>query len=87
MLFSPGIFFILLGLVTVLAPRLILGVVAALFIFIGFAVLVVAYKFYQLRKQADKMFKNFGSAQVYSFELGKKEYSVNDDDDDVVIYH
>jgi hypothetical protein len=48
--FAPGIFFILLGLLVVLAPRLLVGAVATLFIFVGAVACYVAWKIAQFKR-------------------------------------
>ena len=57
--FAPGVFFILLGLLAVLAPRLILFIVASFFLFVGACFCLIAWKVIQLkRKMAEVLSKN-----------------------------
>ncbi|MCB0329206.1 MAG: hypothetical protein KDD70_06070 [Bdellovibrionales bacterium] len=47
---SPGIFLLLLGLVTVLAPQFVLSVIAAFLLFFGGLLLFLGYKFFTFKK-------------------------------------
>lgn len=53
--FAPGLFLIVMGLVVIIAPRLILGALASLFIFVGVLACYVAWKISQFKKKLQKM--------------------------------
>lgn len=51
---TPGLVLLLLGLVTLLAPQLILAVIAAFFLSIGGILLFAGYKFFQLKRTLER---------------------------------
>ena len=59
LLFVPGVFFVLMGIVALLAPRFILALVAGFFLFMGAVLCVVALKVAQLQKRFAKMARDF----------------------------
>lgn len=80
MIFGPGIFFIALGLVTVLFPRLILLVVALLFAFIGLGLSLLAWKIYQARKKFEQISKQFQSIHVQAMRVQPQQMMEEGDD-------
>ncbi len=55
--FMPGLFLILLGLVTVLAPRLILAIAASFLVFLGILLCVVTWKALTLKRRFEDFAK------------------------------
>jgi hypothetical protein len=53
--FAPGLFLIATGVVVMLAPRLILGAIASIFILIGILGCYVAWKISQFKKKLQEM--------------------------------
>jgi predicted lipid-binding transport protein (Tim44 family) len=53
---TPGIFLLLLGITIVLAPGLVLGAIAAFFLFFGGLLLYLGYKFYSLKRKFEQDF-------------------------------
>lgn len=58
-LFVPGIFLVLMGVAALLAPRLILALVAGLFLFLGAVLCVVAVKVARLQRKFTRMAREF----------------------------
>lgn len=80
--FAPGLFLIAMGVVVIIAPRLILGALAALFIFIGVLGCYVAWKISQFKKKLQEMAQQV-EVQYHSeaartrhpdVELGESDY-------------
>jgi hypothetical protein len=59
LLFIPGIFLVAMGIAALLAPRLILAIVAGLFLFLGAVLCVVAVKVAQLQRKFARMAREF----------------------------
>lgn len=90
--YGPGLFFIILGVVTVVAPKFILAVLAAFFVFIGVVLCWLGWKFFQLQKtlrdaaekfQGQVRIQGVGFQNPFEFESFEEE---DDDDDDVIIH-
>lgn len=60
-LFGPGVFLVLLGLATVIAPSIILGLVAGFCIFFGVLALYLAYRFIKIKKTLEGALKDLQS--------------------------
>ena len=56
LVFIPGIFFLLIGLSVVLAPKLLLGLVAGFFLACGALLCYLAYRFLQIKREMSKTF-------------------------------
>lgn len=57
--FGPGLFFLFMGVVTLLAPHLILAMLAGFFVFLGVFFSLVAWKFISLKKRVEETAKRF----------------------------
>ena len=87
-LFGPALFFLLIGVVTLLAPRLILAVVAAFFLFLGLLFAFVAWKFIQLKKQVHETAQKFGSQiQIQAVQMGDPEDAEFYEEEKKIVYH
>ena len=60
-LFGPGVFFLLIGLAVLFAPRLVLAVVAAFFLFVGVMSLYLAWRFIEVKRNFTKTFNDLKS--------------------------
>lgn len=60
-LFGPGLCLVLLGIVAVVAPRLVIAVISTFFIFVGLLLVYLAYRVMEFRKKAEKVIKEFSS--------------------------
>lgn len=68
--FIPGLFFISLGILVVLAPRLIIGALAGILLFVGALLCLFAYKFIQFQKKITNLSKQMESkVQFHNFEI------------------
>lgn len=68
--FIPGLFFITLGILVVLAPRLIIAALAGVLLFVGALLCFLAYKFIQFQKKIVNLSKEMESkVQFQSFEI------------------
>jgi hypothetical protein len=86
--FLPGLLLILTGLVVLVAPRLVLGAIAAVLLMLGFLFCYVAYKFMMLRKQMSAFAKSVeGSLYSGGFKSTKPDIDVTDLDSDKIVYH
>ncbi len=88
-LFVPAAFFVILGLLTVLAPRFIIAMIASFFLFLGLLCAVVAWKFMQMRKKVEATLKNFQSkviVQNVHLRPGQKE-DIEVDESKKIVYH
>ena len=73
---GPGMFLLVLGLITLLAPQLVLAVIAAFFLAIGAVLLFLGYKFFQLKKRLEKDIQKVQMMDAKSFEAGQFQESV-----------
>lgn len=86
--FAPGLMLILLGLVVLVAPRLVLGALAFLLLGIGALLCYVAYKFVAFKRRVETLAKNFeGSFQTSSFHSSKPDIDLTDLESKKIIYH
>lgn len=68
--FVPGLFFISLGVLVILAPRLIIAALAGLLLFVGALLCFIAYKFIQFQKKVIDLSKQMESkVRSNSFEI------------------
>jgi drug/metabolite transporter (DMT)-like permease len=82
--FLPGLLLIVLGVVVLLAPRLVLGAIAMCLLALGGLFCYVAYKIISLRKQLNTLAKNFEGSMYGSMKgsgLGSSPYSDKPDID------
>ena len=56
---APGMFFFLIGIVALIAPRLVIIAVAAVFFFLGAVVCALGWKLMQLKGRVEKMARQF----------------------------
>jgi hypothetical protein len=86
--FLPGLVVLALGIVLLVAPRLVLGAVAVCLLTLGLFLCYVAYKFVMLRKQISSLAKNMESSMYTgSFRAGKADGDIIEVDDGKIIYH
>ena len=86
--FIPGVTLLALGLVLLMAPRLLLAAVAFCLLVFGALLCVVAYKFISLRKQIDQLAKSMeGSLFTASFKRPKPDIDVTESESSKIIYH
>lgn len=79
---------ILLGLVVLVAPRLVLGALAFLLLGIGALLCYVAYKFVVFKRHIEGLAKNFeGTFQASAFHTGKPDIDVTELESKKIIYH
>jgi hypothetical protein len=81
-LFIPALFFILLGLLAIVAPRFVLFLVASFFVFIGCLAAFIAWKFIQLRKKFNTVVKDLSGKVVVQ---AARHQSPFDFEDDIII--
>jgi hypothetical protein len=68
--FIPGLFFISLGILVVLAPRLVIAALAGILLFVGALLCLFAYKFMQFQKKITSLSKQMESkVQFQGFEM------------------
>ena len=80
--FGPGLFFLLMGVVTFLAPQLILVMLAGFFIFLGVFFSLVAWKFISLKKRVEETAKQFqGRVFIHGMRV-EDAYEMEEDEDD-----
>ncbi len=86
--FLPGIILLGLGVVLLVAPRLVLGALALCLLTLGIFLCYVAYKFVMLRKQINTLAKNMeGSLYGGAFRNSKSDSDVIEVDGDKIVYH
>ncbi len=83
MVFGPGIFFLAIGICALLAPQLVVAVLAALFLFLGGLMCAIAWKFIQLKKRFEKACKNF-EARVYFEKPAPRRFEFVETDAELV---
>ena len=62
--FTPGVTLILVGLVALLAPQLVIAVLATIFVFAGAVVCFLGWKLIQLKNKVEKFAKQFDGRVV-----------------------
>lgn len=88
MLFIPGVFFVVTGLVAFLAPQLLVAAVAGFFLFVGFCCCFLAWKFVEFKKRFENLVRNF-EARVIVQNTNPVHYSEDDPEMEMkkVIFH
>jgi hypothetical protein len=75
-LFTPAVFFLLVGVLTVLAPGLILALVASVFLFLGIILATLAWKFMRFKKHVEKVAKDFqGKVHIQGLSVEDAEFT------------
>jgi hypothetical protein len=86
--FIPGLVVLGLGIVLLLAPRLVLGALAICLLTLGVFLCYVAYKFAMLRKQLNGLAKSMESSlYTASFRGSKPDGDIIEVDGGKIIYH
>lgn len=68
--FIPAVFFLTFGICALVAPSLLIGLVAGFSIFLGFVAAVIAWRFLILKKKFDRVLKQFdGKVLVHSMHV------------------
>lgn len=88
-IFLPGLFFILMALAVIVAPRFVLGILAGLLLFVGFTLCLIAWKFLQLRDKFATVTKTFGGkVQFQGFQIrDAADFDDLDSDEKKIIFH
>ncbi|MCB0319463.1 MAG: hypothetical protein KDD60_00975 [Bdellovibrionales bacterium] len=68
-LFLPGLFIIGLALITLLAPKLILGVIAGVLLWLGILALGFAYKVFQMKRSFDQAIKQSQGTNGFRIDM------------------
>jgi len=86
--FLPGLVVLCLGVVLLVAPRLVLGALAFCLLTLGVFLCYVAYKFVMLRKQLSTLTKSMETS-LYgaSFRAGKPDGDIIEVESGKIIYH
>lgn len=70
LLFIPGAFFILLGVVAIMAPMLLVAAVSLFLVFFGVFFVVIAMKFLKFKRKVDDITKQFqGKLYIQGVEI------------------
>jgi hypothetical protein len=86
--FLPGLVVLGLGVVLLVAPRLVLGALAFCLLTLGIFLCYVAYKFVSLRKQLNSLAKSMESSlYTGSFRTTKPEGDVIEIESGKIVYH
>ena len=78
-LFAPAIFFLILGLLAIIAPKLVLFLVASFFVFVGCIAAFLAYKFVQLKKKFNHVVKDINSKVIIHPAQPSSPFEFEDD--------
>ncbi len=85
---TPGLFFILLGLASLLAPQLVIAVVATFCLFIGVLLCFVGWKCMQLKAKVEKAIRQFdGRIFVQGVEVQPNAGHATSDDQKKIVFH
>jgi uncharacterized membrane protein len=86
--FLPGLVVLALGIVLLVAPRLVLGALAICLLTLGVFLCYVAYKFVMLRKQLNSLAKNMESSlYTASYKAGKPDGDIIEVQGEKIVYH
>lgn len=86
--FLPGLFFIALGLLVVFAPRLLIGAVAAVFVFVGLLFCYAAWKVVQFKRKLRTIAKDVESKfGVQGFQIRQPDIEVEPGDYKKIVFH
>lgn len=86
--FLPGLLVLGLGIVLLVAPRLVLGALAFCLLTLGIFLCYVAYKFVMLRKQINTLAKSMESSlYTGSFRTSKPDGDVIEIESGKIVYH
>jgi len=89
LVFFPAVIFIFLGLMALVAPKLLLAVVASFFVFVGLLCAFLAWKFIQLRRKVEKVVKDLKGSIVIQGYQGKSPFESEESPEDIkkIILH
>jgi len=86
--FLPGLLLILLGLTLLVAPRLVMGVIAFSFVMFGMIFCYIAYKLIAFRRQVQNLTKGFErSFSATGFAGHKADIDITDSESKKIVYH
>ena len=80
--FLPGLFLIAIGVLALIAPRFLGAMIAFLFLFLGFAFLLMTWKLTKFFKNVDSVVKGINkNIVVRSFTVSPKQGEAQDSED------
>ena len=87
-IFSPGLFFVAIGISAIIAPQLVLAAIAAFFLFLGGVFCFVAWKVIKFKSRFERVAKNL-EAKIVLQALEVRQYPEDDfaGEHKKVIYH
>lgn len=86
--FIPGLLLIALGVVVLIAPRLVLAAIALCLLALGALLCYVAYKLVAFKRQVQSLTKNFeASFHSTGFSPGKKDIDITEFESKKIILH
>lgn len=86
--FMPGLLLIVLGLTLVVAPRLVMGVLAFGLVMFGVIFCYIAYKLVAFRRQVQSLTKSFEkSFSSGGFSGHKADIDITDSENTKIVYH
>lgn len=85
---APGLFFFLIGAVTLIAPQLVITVIATIFFFLGAVVCAIGWKLMQLKGRVEKMARQFeGRVIVQGVNINPDVTSESESEQKKIIFH
>lgn len=86
--FVPGLLLIVLGLVVLVAPRLVLATIAFCLLMVGAVCCYVAYKLVAFRRQIQSLTKSFESSfQSPGFHSRKPDIDITELEGKKIVFH
>ena len=85
---TPGLFLIILGLASLLAPQLVIAVVSAFCLFVGAVLCFVGWKFVQFKSKVEKAFRQFdGKVFIQGVEVQPPSERQSSDEPKKIVFH
>ena len=79
LLFIPALFFVLLGVLAIVAPKLLLFLIASTFLFVGLVAAVLAYKFLTMKRKLETMVKDLSGKVVVQSARPRSPFELEED--------
>lgn len=84
---APGMFFILIGAVTLIAPQLVIAVLASIFFFVGALVCAIGWKLMRLKGRVEKMARQFEGRVIVQGVSLQPDSAHAESDQKKIIFH
>ena len=87
--FAPGLSLIILGIVVLIAPRLVIAALASILFLVGFVCCYLAWKFIRFKRQLTSFTRDLGGKiQIRAYQVKSSDDVIDVEvDDKKIVYH